>query len=135
MRNIINITKALSDKNRVRALMAFRNGELCLCQLIEMLRLAPSTVSKHMAILYQAGLVDARKEGRWNYYRLADEDAPEYVLEAIRWVQNAMAKDKRIVADAKQVKRVCKMDKDELCACYKKSKLKKDNKSTTGKKK
>ena len=104
--------------------MAFRNGELCLCQLIEILRLAPSTVSKHMAILYQAGLVDVRKEGRWNYYRLADEDAPEYVLEAIRWVQNATAKDKRIVADAKQVKRVCKMDKDELCACYKKSKPK-----------
>lgn len=120
MRNIINITKALSDESRVRALMALRSGELCLCQLIEMLRLAPSTVSKHMAILYQAGLVETRKEGRWNYYRLADEDAPEYVLEAIRWMQNATARDKRIVADAKQIKRVCKMDKEQLCDCYKK---------------
>jgi DNA-binding transcriptional ArsR family regulator len=120
MRNIINITKALSDENRVRALMMLRNGELCLCQLIEMLRLAPSTVSKHMGILYQAGLVDARKEGRWNFYRLADGEAPEYVLEVIRWVQKSTAKEKQIVADAKQVKRVCKMDKDELCECYKK---------------
>ena len=134
MRNIINITKALSDENRVRALMTLRSGELCLCQLIEMLRLAPSTVSKHMAILYQAGLVDARKQGRWNYYRLADEDAPVYVLEAIRWVQNATAGDKRIVEDAKQLKRICKMDKGKLCACYKKAKLK-DSKSTTRKRK
>ena len=120
MRNIINITKALSDANRVRALMMLRNGELCVCQLIEMLGLAPSTVSKHMAVLYQAGLVNVRKEGRWNYYQLSGEDVPEYVLEAIKWVQNATAKDKQIVADKKQVKRVCKIDKDRLCACYKK---------------
>jgi len=124
MRNIINITKALSDENRVRALMMLRNGELCVCQLIEMLGLAPSTVSKHMAVLYQAGLVDARKEGRWNYYRLAGEDAPEYVLEAIKWIQSATAKDKQIVADNKQVKQVCKIDKDKLCTCYKKGKTK-----------
>ena len=120
MLDFMNITKALSDENRVRALMMLRNGELCVCQLIEMLGLAPSTVSKHMAVLYQAGLVDARKAGRWNYYRLAGDDAPEYVLEAIKWVRSATASDKQIVADAGQVKRVCKMDKDELCACYKK---------------
>ena len=135
MRNIISITKALSDENRVRALMMLRKGELCVCQLIEVLRLAPSTVSKHMAVLYQAGLVDARKQGRWNYYRLADGDAPAYVLEAIRWVQDSAARDKRIVADARQVKSVCKMDKERLSDCYKKPKLKDNNKSTTPKRK
>ena len=122
------IAKALADENRVRLLMTLRDRELCVCQLIEMVGLAPSTVSKHLAILYQAGLVDARKEGRWNYYRLVDEDAPEYVLQAIRWVRNSIAKDKKIVADAKQVKRVCKMDKDTLCACYKKQNQTKINK-------
>ncbi|MHC4193252.1 MAG: ArsR/SmtB family transcription factor [Planctomycetota bacterium] len=134
MRNVIGITKALSDENRVRALMMLRKGELCVCQLIEVLRLAPSTVSKHMAVLYQAGLVDARKQGRWNYYRLADGDAPEHVLGAIRWVQKSMAKDKQIVADARQVKSVCKMDKDRLSDCYKKGKLK-NNDATTQKRK
>ena len=125
----MNIAKALSDENRVRALMMLCNGELCVCQLIEMLQLAPSTVSKHMGVLYQAGLVSARKEGRWNYYRLADGDVPEYVLEAIQWVRNAAVKDKQIAADAEQVKRVCRIEKDKLCACYKKPRLK-DNKST-----
>ena len=130
MRNIISITKALSDENRVRALMMLRKGELCVCQLIEVLRLAPSTVSKHMAVLYQAGLVDARKQGRWNYYRLADGDAPQYVLEAIRWVQDSAARDKQKVADARHVKSVCKMDKERLSDCYKKGKLKNNNSTT-----
>jgi DNA-binding transcriptional ArsR family regulator len=84
-----------------------------------MLGLAPSTVSKHMSILYQAKLVDTRKQGRWNYYRLADEDAPEAVLQAIRWVRDSLRDDKQIRADARQVKRICRMDKEKLCARYK----------------
>lgn len=116
----VNIVKALSDENRVRALMMLSRGELCVCQLIEMLGLAPSTVSKHMSILRQARLVQARKEGRWMYYRLPDGDAPECVLEAIQWMQHAVVGDKQIVADGKRVKRVSKLDRDTLCACYKK---------------
>jgi DNA-binding transcriptional ArsR family regulator len=135
MYDFINIAKALSDENRVRALMMLCKGELCVCQLIGMLRLAPSTVSKHMSILRQARLVESRKESRWMYYRLADEDPPKEVIQAIRWAQNSLAKDKQILADARQVKRVCKIDKDELCNCYKKPKLKGDNKSTTPKRK
>ena len=122
MFDFLNITKALSDENRVRALMMLRNGELCVCQIIELLGLAPSTVSKHMSILRQARLVQARKEGKWMYYRLPDGDTPQRVLEAVRWVQNSTAKDKQIVADTREVKRVCKMDKDRLCVCYKKGK-------------
>ncbi|MHC4618887.1 MAG: ArsR/SmtB family transcription factor [Planctomycetota bacterium] len=123
MGGFTSIAKALSDQNRVRALMMLSEGELCVCQLIEMLALAPSTVSKHMSILFQAGLVNARKQGRWNYYRLADDDASKGVHQAIRWVQSTLAYNKQIRADAKQVKRVCKMDKAELCARYKNQKL------------
>ena len=121
MLEFINITKALSDENRVRALMMLREGELCVCQLIEMLGLAPSTVSKHMSILRQARLVQARKEGRWMYYRLSDGDAPQCVLEAVSWVRKCLAKDQQIVADDKRRTLVCKVDKEELCACYTKS--------------
>ena len=120
MDEFINIAKALSDENRVRALMMLRNGELCVCQLIEMLGLAPSTVSKHMSILRQARLVKTRKQGRWNYYRLPDIDVPEYAIDAIKWLQKSLAKDKKIIADSKQIKLVCEIDRDKLCACYKK---------------
>jgi DNA-binding transcriptional ArsR family regulator len=119
MLDFINITKALSDENRVRALMMLCDGELCVCQLIKMLGLAPSTVSKHMSILRQSRLVQARKEGKWMYYRLPDGDAPQRVLETVQWMRNAIADDKQIVADAKQVRHVSKLDRDKLCACYK----------------
>ena len=120
MHAFLNIAKALSDENRVRALMMLSRGELCVCQLIEMLGLAPSTVSRHMSILRQARLVKARKQGKWMYYRLGDGDSPKEVAQAIEWVSSSLAKDKRIKMDAKEVKRVCKMDKEQLCSHYKK---------------
>ena len=65
MNELLNITRALADESRVRALLALRQGELCVCQLTELFGAAPSTVSKHLSVLYQAGLVESRKEGRW----------------------------------------------------------------------
>lgn len=64
MRVFLNITKALADENRIRALLALRQGELCVCQITGPFGLAPSTISKHLSILSQAGLLNSRKEGR-----------------------------------------------------------------------
>ena len=96
----MNITKALADENRVRILMAL-NGrdELCVCQLIDMLQLAPSTVSKHLFILRNARLILGRKEGRWMYYRLNGEAASGVVKEAIDWVTRSVAEEPVIHQD------------------------------------
>mgnify|MGYP001377373556 FL=1 len=75
MRAALRVTKALSDGQRVRALMLLRGGELCVCRIVEVLALAPSTVSKHLSILSEADLVDVHKEGRWAYYRLPQGEA------------------------------------------------------------
>jgi DNA-binding transcriptional ArsR family regulator len=120
MRDFINVAKALADRNRVRALMCLQGGELCLCQLIELLGLAPSTVSRHMAVLHQAGLVRGRKEGHWIYYSLPAEDAPAHVRDAIRWVADAMCDDEQILDDALRLEVVRNMRKEELCAHYRK---------------
>ena len=85
------VAKALADENRVRVLLTLCGRELCVCQIIEMLGLAPSTVSKHMAILKQARLVESRKEGRWMFYRLAGEDAPTEAREATALVSRLLA--------------------------------------------
>ena len=122
MREFITITKALGDKNRTRALMLLRNGELCLCQITEMLGLAPSTVSKHMTVLRQARLVETRKRGRWIYYRLAGKDAPKSARQAIRWVQGALLGNKEILRDSKRLKTVLKTDTEKLCRHYNKAK-------------
>lgn len=117
MKPFLAITKALSDESRVSALMALCGGELCVCQLIEILGLAPSTVSKHMAILRQAGLVDARKEGRWMYYRLPEQ--PETcIAEAIAWARSCLARDGATRENARRTKAVRKADRKDLCDCY-----------------
>ena len=71
IRQAVTIAKALSDPHRVRALLALRNGELCVCQIIELLGLSPSSVSRHMSMLKSAGLLESRKDSRWVYYRFA----------------------------------------------------------------
>lgn len=118
MREFIAITKALADEGRARALAALAQGELCLCQIIEVLDLSPSTVSKHMSILHQAGLVERRKDGRWHYYRLAGPDAPAVVRDAIAWTLKALEHEKVIVSDAKTLCCVREKDREELTACY-----------------
>jgi DNA-binding transcriptional ArsR family regulator len=119
MREFLSITKALSDENRVRALMALEGRELCVCQIIELLGLAPSTVSKHMAVLHQAGLVETRKDGRWVYYRLAEEPNLPCVRQALTMTMECLAKDGRIHEDAKTLKAVRKMTREQLCRHYK----------------
>lgn len=115
MREFMNITKALSDENRIRTLLALRKGELCVCQITELFGLAPSTISKHLSILFQAGLVKSRKDGRWIYYKLPDSDAPVAVREAIDWVEKALEKNVRVAEDTRKLKKILKEDPAELC--------------------
>jgi DNA-binding transcriptional ArsR family regulator len=116
MLEFLNITKALAEENRVRILLALGVEELCVCQIIELLELAPSTVSKHMYVLRQARLVEGRKDGRWMYYRLADESASTQVSEAIAWLKKSLSPSERIRADAKRLKQILKIDREILCS-------------------
>jgi ArsR family transcriptional regulator, arsenate/arsenite/antimonite-responsive transcriptional repressor len=111
---ILSITKALSDENRVRVLMALNIGELCVCQIIELLSLAPSTVSKHMSILKQARLVEGEKNGKWVYYRLASS-APKAALEAIEWAKKHLVAETTIKRDAKNLRAIIRQHPVEVC--------------------
>lgn len=66
--------KALSEPLRVRIMVLLTEGELCVCDLTEVLSLPQSTVSRHMGRLKAAGLVDDRREGKWVHYQLARPD-------------------------------------------------------------
>ncbi len=118
MQQFLTIAKALSDESRVRALLSLRGGELCLCQIIEVLGLSPSTVSKHMDVLFQAGLVARRKEGRWHYFCLADGDSPPVVRRAIEWVLGSLRREPIVVGDCSKVRGVRRTDPRELSVCY-----------------
>jgi DNA-binding transcriptional ArsR family regulator len=115
MRDFMNITKALADATRVRVLLALRSGELCACQITELFGLAASTMSKHLGLLRQAGLVESRKDGRWIYYRLPGKAAPAPVRQALQWVIRSMTGEPRIREDAQALKRILKCDPADLC--------------------
>ena len=115
MKEFLHLTKALADENRVRLLLALRGGELCACQLTELLQLAPSTVSKHLFLLKHAGLLESRKEGRWIYFKLAGQGAPVAVREAIDWVKKSLGRTPVAQADARRLKVILKQNPSELC--------------------
>jgi DNA-binding transcriptional ArsR family regulator len=119
LRDVLSITKALADENRARALLFLRAGELCVCQIIETLGLAPSTVSKHLDVLRRAGLVESRKEGRWVYYRLPGRQADACTRAVVRWLLESLGDDPQVARDARKVKAVGRMSLDELCCRYK----------------
>jgi DNA-binding transcriptional ArsR family regulator len=115
MRDFMAITKALSDPNRVRILLALRRGELCVCQITELFGFAPSTVSKHLSILHRAGLILSRKSERWVYYRLPDKSTPIAVREALEWVHKSLARTNEAATDAKKLKRILKTNLAVIC--------------------
>ena len=78
VKTFIRVMKALSDPNRVRVIKLLQDGELCVCEIQNVLELAQSTVSKHMKILEDAGLVDRKRQGTWMIYSLASGSESVY---------------------------------------------------------
>lgn len=72
MKPVAQLFKALSDETRLRILALLTAGELCVCDLMAILDLPQSTVSRHLAYLRHSGLVADRREGVWMYYRLTE---------------------------------------------------------------
>lgn len=116
LEDFVAITKALSDPNRIRAFLALRQGELCVCQIIELLGLAPSTISKHMSILKQAGLVDSRKDSRWVYYRLAEDTSRDQDIgKMINLSISLLEQDDQILIDDAKMAEITSEGLDTLC--------------------
>ena len=65
------VFRAVSDPTRLRILNLLRGGELCVCDLVVVLRVPQPKASRHLAYLRRVSLVTARKDGQWSYYRLA----------------------------------------------------------------
>lgn len=117
MKQFIQIMKALSDPNRVRVLKLLQEGQLCVCNIQEFLQLAQSTVSRHMKVLEDAGLVEHERQGTWIIYRLANShgsafgstmlDHMKHWLEDDKELQQMRLKKDFIIANTK----FCKTEK------------------------
>jgi len=102
--------KALGHPARLRLAVMLLDGELCVCQMTAVLRLAPSTVSAHLAELRRAGLVRERKEARWVFYAL-DEDGRRLLED----VAGAFAADPRVREDSDAAARLRTVGPQVLC--------------------
>ncbi len=114
LNTIARVGLALSDPTRLRLLAALRGGELCACQLTDLVGLAPSTVSKHLALLRDAGLVESRKDGRWVHYRLATNGITDVGRVAKSFLQTLETRAE-IRADDRRLKAIRRADLEVLC--------------------
>lgn len=69
------VFRAFCDENRLRILEMLRSGEMCSCKLLEHLDIGQSTLSHHMKILCDAGIVTGRANGKWTHYRISEDGA------------------------------------------------------------
>ena len=86
MRTLVEAFKALSDETRLLMLgLLLQEGELCVCDFVEVLRITQSKASRHLRHLLNAGLVDDRRDGTWVYYRITDTPGPvqAHLIEAL----------------------------------------------------
>ena len=76
-RQMAYVFKALGDENRIQILKLLHNGEKCACKLLDALNISQPTLSHHMKILCDAGIVSGRKEGKWMHYFICCEGAKD----------------------------------------------------------
>ena len=97
---------ALADRTRLRLINLMAAGEICVCFFVEVLGTNQPKISRHLAYLRRAGLVEARRDGKWMHYRMAeprDERAAAVFREAQAW----LAEDAEMKRDRQSLKKVC----------------------------
>jgi len=109
------VAKAVADPSRVRILKLLEGGELCVCQITAVLGLAVNTISKHLAALKTAGLVQHRRDGKWAYYRLADRQFNPYAPSFLALVAASLADDPTIAEDCRLLALVGAVPVQVLC--------------------
>ncbi len=109
------VAKAIADPNRVRILKLLEGGELCVCQITTVLNLAAGTISKHLGVLKTAGLVQLRRDGKWAYYRLAEQAFNPYAPALLAVVRATLADDPTVTEDRRLLKLVNAVALPVLC--------------------
>ena len=102
MQDLVQTFKALSDANRIRILKMLEVRPLCVCEITAVLGLAASTVSKHLSILRDAGLIFDLKEGKWVNYYLNTTSQKNYVRELLPPIRKWLPDEAQIAKDREQ---------------------------------
>ncbi len=111
-RAYVRILKALGDPNRIRIVKMLGERQLCLCEVREILGLSNSTVSKHLSILRDAGILLDSKDGKWVNFQLNAKPEQRFTRSMIDLLQHSFNDDTTIKEDLKLVRKV---DRKKIC--------------------
>jgi ArsR family transcriptional regulator, arsenate/arsenite/antimonite-responsive transcriptional repressor len=118
VKELVLTAKAFADPSRVRILMALRGQELCVCELCDALNVTQSTLSTHLQVIRKAGLVTARKQGKWMYYAIAPSAKP-VVRSLFQSFAETLKADAKLRHDAKKLReRLALRDHGACCVGF-----------------
>ena len=103
--------KALGDKNRLAIVKMLEVKPMCVCEITAALGLAPSTVSKHLSLLTEAGLIQDHKEGKWVNYSLVSDPSP-FVQEILGILRGSIRNDPELLIYMEKAR---KADRVDIC--------------------
>lgn len=104
--NLVELFNALADPTRLRLLNLMREGEVCVCFFVEILKEGQPKISRHLAYLRNAGIVEARREGKWMHYRIV-EPKQEAARRILAEVMEVIATDTEMRRDRERLTSVC----------------------------
>ena len=112
MKNFIKVMKALSDPNRIKILKMLQYRELCVCEIQAGLSIAQSTISKHLKILEDAGIVQFNKQGLWINYSLSDGFQNPYISVMLGNLKHWLEDDPEIIDLIEQLPH---LNRNQIC--------------------
>jgi len=104
MNSKVEVFKALGDSNRLRIVCMLGVRDLCVCEINAVLHISMSTISSHLKVLRNAGIVTSRKDGRWIIYSLNRKDS--FVADILNVTVNGMKQDETVSQDTQKLKHI-----------------------------
>jgi DNA-binding transcriptional ArsR family regulator len=115
LREYERVMKSVADPTRVRILKLLEAGEMCVCQIVAILELGQSTVSKHLFLLKMAGLVKERQEKKWVHYALDGSEGVPYARKMLHALKGWLNDDPVVARDRKREALAREMGPVEIC--------------------
>src|SRR2546421_7347832 len=104
--DIETLFKALADRTRLRLISLMGDSEVCVCFFVAILKTSQPKISRHLAYLRRAGIVAARREGKWMHYRLTVPENP-HAASILKTTLEVLKKDREIQRDSERLNRAC----------------------------
>lgn len=112
MKGFIKVMKALSDPNRVKIIKMLQHKSMCVCEMQAALQIAQPSVSKHLKILEEAGLVDYSKDGLWVNYHLTDGRSSPYAASILGNLRHWLEDNEEV---SELVEKIPSIRREDIC--------------------